>query len=106
LCSNSFICRDNWLLSSIIDLNNLVRSILWPEIPLFVMEKVINKQHMSEINEAVTFSCLVMLLFVHRNFQVIESILVISIEVSSDFLLCVSTWDVSNHQIGSYLLTS
>jgi len=61
---------------------------------------------MSKVYEAVSFSGLVMLLFVHRNFQVIESVLVISIEISSNFLLGVSAWDISDHQIGSYLFTS
>ena len=69
------------------------------------MEKVIYKQHMSKVYEAVSFSGLVMLFFVHRNFQVIESVLVISIEISSNFLLGVSAWDISDHQIGSYLFT-
>ena len=56
LSSNCLIRWDNRLLSSVNDLNNLVRCVLRPDISLFVMKEVIHKQHMSEVYKAISFT--------------------------------------------------
>lgn len=54
-----------WLFGSIIDINGLVRGVFGPMIILLIVNEVVDKQHMPEINKAVASASLFWLLLVH-----------------------------------------
>ena len=84
LALHRFFWRYNRLLIGVVDLNDLITCIFWPVITLFIVEKVIDIENMPKVNEAISFTSLVLTLFVHWNFQVVESIFMISVKISSN----------------------
>jgi hypothetical protein len=68
LAEHSLRGRDHRLIFGIINVDGFVRCKLWPVIPFFIVEKIINEKDMSEIHETVAFPSLLDVLLVYRNF--------------------------------------
>jgi len=69
-----------------------------------VVEKVIHVENMPKIDEAISLSSFVRALLVHGHFEVVESVFMVSVEVSADFLLRVSARNILYHKVRSGLL--